>query len=281
MTHIETETLAMIAMGDTPPTAGDEAHLAVCSRCADELSSLDRVVHLGRSTDHLEITAPPASVWDGIRDELGLSGHEATPTPATPAAAAPAPVAAPTAEATVSGAGEAGLPASQTLRRPVTPGKGRRRAPAASARRRWLPITAGALAVGLVAGLGLGVWWQADRRGSSAVVVADATLEAFPGWPGAAGTAVVDERPDGLRQVAVTVDEAAEVGAGLREVWLIKTDGSGLVSIGYLTGAEGRFDVPTGLDLADYALVDVSAEQDDGDPAHSGDSIVRGELRLS
>jgi hypothetical protein len=281
MTHIETETLAMIAMGDTAPTAEDEAHLAVCSACADELSSLDRVVRLGRSTDRLEVVAPPAAVWDGIRDELGL----AEPSAQAATTSAPA-VTSSEAEAEAEAESEAGrtreteLPLSHTVRRPVAPRRGRRRVAAGSAHRRWLPVTAGALAVGLVAGLGLGLWWQTDRR-DSAVVVADADLEAFPGWPGAAGTAVVDERPDGLRQVSVTVDGAAVAGAGLREVWLIETDGSGLVSIGYLTGAEGRFDVPRGLDLADYALVDVSAEQDDGDPAHSGDSIVRGELRLT
>ena len=45
-----------------------------------------------------------------------------------------------------------------------------------------------------------------------------------------------------------------------------------------LDGDEGRFSIPVGLDLDDYALVDVSAEQFDGDPSHSGDSILRGEL---
>lgn len=274
MTHIETEALAMVAMGDTPPTAEDDAHLAVCSRCADELSSLDRVVRLGRSTDRLELVAPPASVWDGIRDELGLAE------PVPPAARTTPPAATPSAPAAATGIRETESPPSHTGSRTVAPHRGRRRPAAGPARRRWLTVTAGALAVGLVAGVGVGVWWQSDRR-NSAVVVADATLEAFPGWPGAAGKAVVDERPDGRRQVAVTVDEAAEAVAGLREVWLIKTDGSGLVSIGYLIGAQGRFDVPPGLDLADYALVDVSAEEDDGDPAHSGDSIVRGKLQLT
>jgi len=258
MTHIESETLATIAMTDAPPTPEDEAHLAVCSRCADELSSLDRVVRLGRSTEHVELVAPPASVWEGIRDELGR------------------------AESAANGTRDAGPTPPRRLHRPGALGRGRSRTASGPRRRRGIAVTAGALAVGLLAGVGLGAWWQASRLDPSGVVVADATLEAFPGWPGAAGTAVVEERPDGLRQVAVTVDEAvgAEAGDGLREVWLLRTDGSGLISIGYLTGAEGRFDLPRGLDLADYAIVDVSAEDDDGDPAHSADSIVRGELRV-
>jgi hypothetical protein len=34
------------------------------------------------------------------------------------------------------------------------------------------------------------------------------------------------------------------------------------------------------LDLRDYPVVDISREPLDGDPAHSADSISRGELQL-
>ena len=56
-------------------------------------------------------------------------------------------------------------------------------------------------------------------------------------------------------------------------------DVSGLVSLGTLDGTSGRFDLPAGLDLTQFSVVDVSEEQFDGDPAHSGDSIVRGPLQ--
>lgn len=46
-----------------------------------------------------------------------------------------------------------------------------------------------------------------------------------------------------------------------------------------LDGTDGRFTVPADIDLAEYSLVDISEEPDDGDPQHSGDSIVRGPLR--
>ena len=65
---------------------------------------------------------------------------------------------------------------------------------------------------------------------------------------------------------------------GFREVWLLRPDVSGLVSLRTLTGSSGRFDLPAGLDLDEFSVVDVSLEQFDGDPAHSGDSIVRGAL---
>ncbi|WP_432432642.1 anti-sigma factor domain-containing protein [Cryobacterium breve] len=70
-------------------------------------------------------------------------------------------------------------------------------------------------------------------------------------------------------------------GGSLREVWLIKADASGLISIGLLDGNTGHFDIPDDVDLAQYPLVDVSAEPDNGNPAHSGNSIVRGELHAT
>ena len=69
--------------------------------------------------------------------------------------------------------------------------------------------------------------------------------------------------------------------ANLTEVWLIKADASGLISIGLLDGNTGHFDIPDGVDLTQYPLVDVSAEPDNGNPAHSGNSIVRGELHAT
>jgi hypothetical protein len=73
--------------------------------------------------------------------------------------------------------------------------------------------------------------------------------------------------------------ERGRSGTGpLREVWMMRSDLGGLVSVGYLDGDQGRFTVPDGVDTAEFPVVDVSAEADDGDPAHSGDSIVRGTL---
>jgi hypothetical protein len=40
----------------------------------------------------------------------------------------------------------------------------------------------------------------------------------------------------------------------------------------------GTFEVPAGLQLADFPVVDVSDEPLDGNPAHSTVSIVRGTL---
>jgi hypothetical protein len=141
-------------------------------------------------------------------------------------------------------------------------------------RRWWQRTTAWVAAAALVVGALATVAIQRFVTGNSSTVVASAELEPLPGWD-AAGTADVREA-DGDR--VLVVDLAAAPDQGFREVWLISLDLQRLVSLGVLTGSEGSFDVPDGLDLDDFAIVDVSAEPLDGDPAHSGDSIVRGEL---
>ncbi len=118
-------------------------------------------------------------------------------------------------------------------------------------------------------------------RPSQPVEVAAASLDAFPAHPGARGSATVIETDDRERVVRVTLDDAADADDGYREVWLITADATALVSLGTLEGSEGTFPIPPGIDIDEYVLVDVSLEPEDGDPQHSGDSIVRGELRAA
>jgi hypothetical protein len=51
------------------------------------------------------------------------------------------------------------------------------------------------------------------------------------------------------------------------------------VSLGPLR-PDGSYDLPPGLDPEQFPIVDVSVEPLDGDPAHSGDSRLRGQLRF-
>lgn len=253
MDHVDPDVLALIALGE-PVDPAAEAHLAVCERCADEVAELERAVLAGRAVGPDDVlVAPPARVWAAIESELGLS--TATPLPTT------------TSPETTSG------PSSDADSKPayvtVLPLR-RRRTPA------WI---ASAAAAGVVVG-GLGGAWVAGRDDAPApAVVAQAQLEPLPGWD-AVGTAEIEEDADGRRVLVLSVDESGGAGDtdGLREVWLLKEDVSGLVSLGLLDGDEGRFLVPAGVDLAEYPVVDVSREPPDGDPAHSGDSIVRGLL---
>jgi hypothetical protein len=78
--------------------------------------------------------------------------------------------------------------------------------------------------------------------------------------------------------VRVALDGLAPLGRGeYLELWLLR-DGEDMVSLGtFRAGADGRVRValPVGVDPAAARFVDVSVERDDGDPAHSGRSVLR------
>lgn len=141
--------------------------------------------------------------------------------------------------------------------------------------RRLATVVGVAAAVAMFAGIGVAAW-QLLRPGEPDVI-ATASLDPFPDWPDASGTALVERLPDGGRAITVSLDAPGGVG-GYHEVWLINADDTGLVSLGIVTGSTGSFLIPSDLDLDRYDVVDISDEPYDGDPYHSGDSIVRGRL---
>lgn len=150
-----------------------------------------------------------------------------------------------------------------------------RAAPAARPlRRRVVAIVAAAAAVLVLGGVGIGlltVRHDAQRT-------ATAMLQAFPGWQGSSGTAVLERLPNGRDVVQVTTTVPPD-GRTDHEVWLMTAGAKRLVSLGLLHGTSGTFAVPAGVDISRFRLVDVSDEPRDGNPAHSGDSIVRGTLK--
>lgn len=244
MSHPDPEDLAIGALEGLPDEV--RRHVEQCPQCRDEVESLRHVVDAGRAggrREDIPHERPSEAVWERIASDLRLHGEGATAT---------------------------------TRTSPVVASAATRTSPVAATDRRWWQrptawVAAAALALGAIATVTIQRFVSPDRG----AVVASADLQPLPGWS-AAGTAEVTERSGGER--VLVVDLETEPDQGYREVWLISVDLERLVSLGVLTGSEGRFDVPGGLDLGDFAIVDVSAEPLDGDPAHSGDSIVRGEL---
>ena len=184
---------------------------------------------------------PPERVWHAIRDEVGMSAP--------------------------------------------TPQPGRRRRPPVDPRSRGTPVgvaapvlaTAWVLAASLVvvAGVAVGGWAIGQR---TAVVRGGRGIpRRIPRPPWSRGRRSVGRDAGRSRMVRVEL-EADEAPDSYREVWLITKDASALVSLGVLDGTEGTFTVPERSMCREYVLVDVSNEPDDGEPGHSGDSIVRGEL---
>lgn len=163
-------------------------------------------------------------------------------------------------------ADELSLGASADVEPPTRP---RRRAASV-----WALAASVALIVAVGAGLGIGFGNLAPTS------IATASLDAFPDHPAAVGSAEVDEARDGTRTLTVSLEGAGESDQ-YREVWLIRADGSALISLGVLEGETGSFPIPPGVKLEEYDLVDISFEPLDGDPNHSGNSIVRGELSFA
>ncbi len=92
------------------------------------------------------------------------------------------------------------------------------------------------------------------------------------------GTAALEDA-DGEIHLHVSVPDLPAVEDGYYEVWMATADASTMVAVGTL-GPDGDsiLTLPTGMEVADFPLVDVSVEHFDGDPGHSSDSVVRGLL---
>ena len=278
MSHLDPEQLALIALGEPVASDDEREHLASCPQCTAEVAEMAHAVVVARSTmDEAELDVPPARVWDRIAEELALSPavasqmHEArSETPER------APYTGMPTDDRASTEAPAVTPPRMPRPRPLRPLPESRRS--RNARRRSLGVLwALAASIALVLVVGAGVWVGIGRLAPSPI--ATAALEAFPSHPQAAGTAEVEEGRDGTRTLTVTLEGEVEAD-DYREVWLIRNDGAALISVGVLQGSSGSFPIPDGVDLSEYDLVDISFEPVDGDPTHSGDSIVRGQLEF-
>jgi anti-sigma-K factor RskA len=258
--HCTPEQLALAALRERLPEA-DRTHLDACAECRAEVASLQRGVDALAVPELAAPGAavpPPPGVWAGIAAATGVSaaprpevvarsGRPLTAVPAEPARPkAPAPRPAPPASAGV-----------------VRPQWSRLLLAAAAARVVGVGIGAGAVALG-----------TGDDDG---VAVAAAALDPLDDSD-ASGRARVVERPDGSRVLEIDLS-AADPDDGFYEVWLIDEAVQDMYSLGVVQGGgEVTLEVPPGVDLAEFPVVDVSVEPLDGDPLHSGISVARGRL---
>jgi anti-sigma-K factor RskA len=140
--------------------------------------------------------------------------------------------------------------------------------------RRWM--LAAAAAVGLIAGV-LGTWLVTETtRDETPPPVATTRLEPLAGKSGG-GSAEIMQTPNGpeLR----VGSEGLQAADGFYEVWLINSDAQRMVSLGVLDArGGGTFPIPADAVAQGYRIVDVSLEPYDGNPVHSQDSVIRGNL---
>jgi hypothetical protein len=141
-------------------------------------------------------------------------------------------------------------------------------------RRAWLAAVAAVLVLGAGAG-----GWAIGRTGTGgpASQVARAALHAQPGsTENVDGTAIVRPSAHGYQLEVATSGLPAR--DGYYEVWLYAPSIDTMVAVGTLgTGGRGSFTVPAGIDLSAYHVVDVSAQNYDGNAAHQR-SVLQGPL---
>lgn len=244
--HVSPDLLALLALGEAGGSPEEHAHLAGCSECRAELQSFREAVAVGRRTSEGDtLVSPPPQVWDRIRDELRLGDPLEGPDPVLPD------------------------PLGEVEAAPVV-----RPRPSRLGTRAAALVLAAALA--LVVGIGIGT--TLVRRAQGETVLSTVQLNALPSWVGSSGRVSVERDRQGQRTLVVQVS-SPEPASGPREVWMTTTTANPMVAMGYLQGDTGRFPIPPAMDLKVFQLVDVSQEpQNDSDPAHSHNSIVRGKL---
>lgn len=208
----------------------------------DELAEL-RALARRVGPDDQGWESPPDGLWERIVAEAGV----------------PADVA----RTTESDEGNESDARTDAVVRPLAPHR-RRSTP-------WLLAAAAAVVVvGAIGALAISLSSSDDPT-----IVASIPLEPL-GDAGEGTAELVDD--DGSLQLRIEAS-GVDPGDGFLEVWVIDPEVTKLVSLGPLR-ADGVYDLPAGLDPASFPIVDVSVEPIDGDPAHSGDSVLRGQLQL-
>jgi hypothetical protein len=267
VSHPNDDELADLALGE-PAAADVSAHVAQCAACASAVSDLRRTVRLVADPGpYAGWQAPDDAVWARIADQLDTAEpendgaveddtHRYGAATASPPEALQAPDAPDASEAAPA------APPAPVVR--LERGARRRTAAWAAA------LVAASLVVGLLTGRA--IW--GSTGGGQVSQVALATLDTRR----TEGEARLVRAASGL-DLQVTTDTPLDAGNGYLEVWLINADGKRMVSVGVLRpGEPGSFPVTQALIDQGYVVVDISKEQFDDKPAHSGDSLLRGQL---
>ena len=138
--------------------------------------------------------------------------------------------------------------------------------------RRALRIALGAAAAVLVVVATV----AAVRRDEQGPTTEQVALVGLPDFEDISGSAtVVLDGSD--RSVGVDLTDVEVPPGSHLELWLLDEPVQRLVSLGPLAG-DGPHAIPEDVDLEATPVVDVSLEPDDGNPAHSGVSVVRGRI---
>lgn len=82
---------------------------------------------------------------------------------------------------------------------------------------------------------------------------------------------------DGSHRLHVDLSTLPDTTEGFYELWLLDPGDGRMVSLGPAR-SDGTYALPEGVAVDEYPAVDVSVEPHDGDPTHSGASVLRGSV---
>ncbi len=224
------------------PEAGDDAFLGDPTM----LRLVDLLDDIGPD-DALE--SPPPGLWDAIAEEAGVSRHDTSHE-------------APAEREPITADGESDATGGSVV--PLRRGAG-------SAPPWWMGAAAAVLVVLVVAIGALAIMSDDDPEPTP---LASADLDVLLASQATGAASLVSEQDVVVLELDV---DGLEPIDGYYEVWLLTPEVDGLISLGPLR-SDGRYEVPDGLDHTRFSVVDVSIEPHDGDPNHSGNSILRGGL---
>lgn len=274
--HPGPEDLALAALPAESADPAVAAHLAGCALCRRHVGALSRTVALAKDgSTEADAQPVPERIWAAIAAEIG-PGLESVTGPPIPQAA--------------DGVGASSGPTDDEHRhRPADTVRAGGATPPPSAAppsvarptRSWRAAAAVLVALAVGVGVGVGVDRAVGPRQGPATVVAQ-LLPVGAVDPTGRGTLTSVEH-DGVRTMAVHLTGVTDpAGADFLEAWLMNPATRQIVALGALTrdgaGYDGSFTVPANLPMDRLTVVDVSAERYDGDPGHSGVSLLRGAL---
>ncbi len=144
-------------------------------------------------------------------------------------------------------------------------------------RRRPAGILLTAVAASVVTAIAFASVLRDDSRIVGEVELATLTDQGAPSL----GTATIVEE-DGATRLDINFDTDLVGAEETYELWIIDSDVDQMYSLGEIgstgDGDQRSYEIPEGVDIRDFPIVDISLEPDDGNPAHSGDSHFRGVL---
>jgi hypothetical protein len=108
-------------------------------------------------------------------------------------------------------------------------------------------------------------------------LVAAAALEPFGDHQVEPASGQVVRTADGFKLLELDLSALPSLEGDFYEVWLLDDRDGRLISLGPVR-PDGTYALPPGVQVGDFPLVDVSIEPPDGDPTHSGNSVLRGPL---